>query len=256
LISGVFWTISSPPLAWCNNNPSNHDECCRPHSLIPAKAPPEQEPCGWAHRTTNASIAPCMCISCAFDAHDRVGFLNSLAGFMQVLRPNASLTYWAHLSAITRPPCSCWYWLQDALVGCSDRVAPARASEKICGCESSPPRADRDTMQICRLATPLFALLAFQGFATSSRDRNRVNFPHTRAGTLPLATAGSRLTLDTCSDVPTTRQPARRSARSQCSHPLALRVSLSYLKLDGKRSTLPAYLGPIPYRQDHTRSDE
>jgi len=33
-------------------------------------------------------------------------------------------------------------------------------------------------------------------------------------------------------------------------------LSLSYLKLDGKRSTLPAYLGPIPYRQDHTRSDE
>ena len=170
-----------------------------------------------------------MCISCAFDAHDRVGFLNSLAGFMQVLRPNASLTYWAHLSAITRPPCSCWYWLQDALVGCSDRVAPARASEKICGCESSPPRADRDTMQICRLATPLFALLAFQGFATSSRDRNRVNFPHTRAGTLPLATAGSRLTLDTCSDVPTTRQPARRSAGRNAL--LLLRCAYRFLTL-------------------------
>ena len=92
-------------------------------------------------------------------------------------------------------------------------------------------------------------------FSTSSRDPNRVNFPHSRAGTLPLATAASRLTLGTCIlYLRQDKQPAHRSARWQCYPPLASCVSLSYLKLDGKRSTLPAYLGPIPYGQDHTRT--
>lgn len=71
----------------------------------------------------------------------------------------------------------------QALVRCSDRVAPARASEDICGCESTPPRAVRDMMQICkRRRRPLFSKCWPCDFATSSRDPNRVNFPHSRAG--------------------------------------------------------------------------
>ena len=75
------------------------------------------------------------------------------------------------------------------------------------------------------------------------------------AGLGPVRQRASRLTLGTCIlYLRQDKQPAHRSARWQCDPPLASCVSLSYLKLDGKRSTLPAYLGPIPYGQDHTRT--
>ena len=92
--------------------------------------------------------------------------------------------------------------------------------------------------------------------STSSRDPNRVNFPHSRAGTLPLATAASRLTLGTCIlyDKTNNQHIGQPGGNAVLVWRLASCVSLSYLKLDGKRSTLPAYLGPIPYGQDHTRT--